>query len=45
VVDEKRLYDEQPTATILFSWHLAETLIPNLRAKGYRGEIILPCET
>ncbi len=43
VVDEKRLYEEQPTAAILFSWHLADELIPKIRAKGYHGEIILPC--
>ncbi len=44
VVDEVRLYaDPQPTAAILFSWHLADELIPKIRAKGYRGEIILPC--
>ncbi len=44
VVDEARLYaDPQPAAAILFSWHLADELIPKVRAKGYRGEIILPC--
>jgi hypothetical protein len=43
VVDEKRLYAEQPEAAILFSWHLADELIPKLRKNGYYGEIILPC--
>lgn len=43
VVDESVLYAEQPEAAILFSWHLADELIPKLRSKGYRGEIILPC--
>lgn len=43
VVDEKRLYEEQPEAAILFSWHLADELIPKIRAKGYHGQIILPC--
>ncbi len=43
VVEEARLYAEQPTAVILFSWHLADELIPKIRAKGYTGEIILPC--
>ncbi len=44
VVDEGRLYaDPQPAAAILFSWHLADELIPKIRDKGYRGEIILPC--
>ena len=43
VVDEKRLYEDPPDAAILFSWHLAETLIPKIRAKGFHGQIILPC--
>lgn len=43
VVDERRLYEEQPEAAILFSWHLADTLIPKLRKNGYHGQIILPC--
>ena len=43
VVDEKRFYDDPPDAAILFSWHLADTLVPKLWAKGYRGQIILPC--
>lgn len=43
VVDEQRLFKDPPDAAILFSWHLADTLIPKLRSKGYHGEIILPC--
>jgi SAM-dependent methyltransferase len=43
VVDEARLYADQPAAAILFSWHLADELIPKIRAKGYHGEIISPC--
>jgi hypothetical protein len=33
----------QPDALLLFSWHIADELIPKLRAKGFRGEFILPC--
>ena len=43
VVDEERLYKDPPDAAILFSWHLADTLIPKIRAKGYHGPIVLPC--
>lgn len=43
VVDEKCLYENPPDAAILFSWHLADELIPKIRAKGFHGEIILPC--
>jgi hypothetical protein len=34
---------DQPQAAVLFSWHIADEIIPKLRAKGYRGEICLPC--
>jgi SAM-dependent methyltransferase len=45
VVDEARLFDEQPPAAILFSWHLADRIVPALRERGYHGEIIVPLPT
>lgn len=45
VVDEAKLFDEQPSKALLFSWHLADRIIPKLREKGYAGEIILPLST
>jgi hypothetical protein len=45
VVDEARLFEEQPPFAVLFSWHLADVIVPNLREKGYTGEIILPLPT
>jgi SAM-dependent methyltransferase len=42
VVDEQRLFDEQPERALLFSWHLADSIVPKLRDRGYRGEIIVP---
>lgn len=42
VVDEARLFDDQPEAAIIFSWHIADELAPKLRAKGYRGKLISP---
>jgi hypothetical protein len=44
VVDEARLFEEQRDA-ILFSWHLADVIVPKLRERGYTGEIILPLPT
>ena len=41
VVDESILFEEQPPA-ILFSWHLADVIVPKLRDRGYRGKIIVP---
>jgi hypothetical protein len=45
VVSEERLFDEQPDRAVLFSWHLADSIVPKLRERGYEGEIILPLPT
>jgi len=42
VVEESRLYQEQPEYALLLSWHIAGELIPKLRQKGYRGKYICP---
>jgi C-methyltransferase C-terminal domain/Putative zinc binding domain/Methyltransferase domain len=42
VVDESRLFDEQPDCAIIFSWHIADELAPKLRAKGFRGKLVAP---
>ena len=42
VVDEARLFEDQPDAAIIFSWHIADELAPKLRAKGFRGQLITP---
>lgn len=43
IVDEEILFGEdQPPTAVLFSWHLAEDIIPALRKKGFKGDIILP---
>ncbi len=42
VVDEDRLFADQPDCAIIFSWHIADELAPKLRARGYRGELITP---
>ena len=42
VVDETRLFDEQPECAVIFSWHIADELAPKLRAKGFRGKLISP---
>lgn len=45
VVDEEVLFREQPPRAILFSWHLADSIVPKLRERGYGGEIIVPLPT
>jgi hypothetical protein len=42
VVEESRLFTDQPDCAIVFSWHIADELAPKLRAKGYRGRLISP---
>ena len=42
VLEESRLYEEQPEYALLLSWHIAGELIPKLRQKGYKGKYICP---
>ena len=42
VLEESRLFLEQPEYALLFSWHIADELMPKLREKGYTGKFILP---
>jgi hypothetical protein len=42
VVEESRLFSDQPDCAIIFSWHIADELAPKLRAKGYRGKLLTP---
>ncbi len=45
VIEESRLFTEQPEYALLFSWHIADELIPKLKQKGYRGTFIVPLPT
>jgi len=42
VVEESLLYEKQPGYAMLLSWHIAEELIPKIKAKGFRGKFIIP---
>ncbi len=42
VVEESRLFEDQPDCAIILSWHIADELAPKLRARGYRGKLITP---
>ena len=42
VVEESRMFDDQPDCAIIFSWHIADELAPKLRQKGYRGMLVTP---
>jgi hypothetical protein len=45
VLEESKLYTDQPEYALLFSWHIADELIPKLRQKGYTGRFIVPLPT
>ncbi len=42
VVDESKLFEDQPDCAVIFSWHIADELAPKLRAKGFRGQLVTP---
>jgi hypothetical protein len=45
VLEESKLFADQPEYALLFSWHIADELIPKLKEKGYRGKFIVPLPT
>jgi SAM-dependent methyltransferase len=42
VVEEARLFAEQPDCAIIFSWHIADALAAKLRGMGFRGKLVTP---
>lgn len=42
VVDEKKLFEDQPPYALILSWHIAHYIMPSLRDKGYKGKFIIP---
>ncbi|MGB8216491.1 MAG: class I SAM-dependent methyltransferase [Candidatus Methanoperedens sp.] len=42
VVEESKLFEDQPEYALLLSWHIADELAPKLREKGFNGEFIVP---
>lgn len=42
VVDEKKMFEEQPEYALMLSWHYSEQIIKNLRNKGLKSKIIIP---
>ena len=42
VVDEERLFEEQPDYAVILSWHYATPIIAKLRERGLRSKIIVP---
>lgn len=42
VLDEAKLYQDQPSHVLLLSWHIAAELCENLKRRGYKGDFIVP---
>jgi C-methyltransferase C-terminal domain/Putative zinc binding domain/Methyltransferase domain len=42
IVDEARLFEEQPDHAVMLSWHYAEPIIAGLRRRGLKSKIIMP---
>ncbi|MGZ4357343.1 MAG: methyltransferase, partial [Gaiellaceae bacterium] len=42
VLEESKLFDDQPEYALLLSWHIADELKENLRRKGFRGRFVVP---
>lgn len=42
ILEESKLYRDQPEYVILLSWHIANELAPKIRKKGFKGDFIIP---
>ena len=42
IYNEKKLYEDQPEYAFIFSWHIYNELIANLKNKGFKGKFIIP---
>jgi hypothetical protein len=45
ILEESKLYKNQPDFAFLLSWHIANELAPKIRAKGFKGKFIVPLPT
>ncbi len=45
VVEESKLYEDQPEYALLLSWHIADELAPKLKEQGFKGDFIVPLPT
>lgn len=45
ILEESKLFSDQPEYALILSWHIADELIPKLKEKGFRGRFIIPLPT
>ncbi|HVH44649.1 MAG TPA: class I SAM-dependent methyltransferase [Labilithrix sp.] len=42
VLDESKITTDAPDYLLLFSWHIADELMPKLKKSGFKGDFIIP---
>lgn len=42
IIDEKKIFEDQPEYALLFSWHIADTLIKKMRTRGLKSKFVIP---
>lgn len=42
IVDEEKLFSDQPDYGLLLSWHISDELIKKLKDRGFKGKFIVP---
>ncbi|OQW91351.1 MAG: methyltransferase [Thiotrichaceae bacterium IS1] len=42
VLEETKLFTDQPEYALILSWHIADELLPKLKQKGFKGDYIIP---
>ncbi len=42
VINEEHIFIKNPSHILIFSWHIAEELIPKIRKLGYKNRFIIP---
>ncbi|MBT3508724.1 MAG: methyltransferase domain-containing protein [Nitrospina sp.] len=45
VIEESKLYEDQPEYALLLSWHIADELAPKIAQNGFKGDFIVPLPT
>ncbi len=45
VIEESRLFEDQPEYALILSWHIADEIIPKLTSNGFEGSYIVPLPT
>ena len=45
IVDEERLFREQPAYAMILSWHYADAIVKAMRARGLKSRVLVPLPT